>query len=227
MSSVERLIAGSIASCFSFLIFSPLAVQAKPVSPLESILLGRPARTTKLKVPAQTSTVASPEPDRSKMAGPDKLVPADLSINGHRCKVAIPGDYSLMEFTPPQGKLFSFRGPLHASKDRAFFNVTILSSPAGEPMPSERTMMDVMLNPQRKQLAKYQEEKQPLFMSGTHSFKGMSFSGVNREGHAMKGFVYLTQDRDTFFILFAQDEQPFADQSLPRLLISAKACHIE
>jgi hypothetical protein len=219
--------AAAFAACLSLAIFSPLATQAKPVSPLESMLLGQPSSTTKMKVPAQTSNVSTPEPDRSKMAGPNKLVPADLTMNGHTCRVAIPGDYSLVEFTPPQGKLYSFRGPLHPSKDRAFFNVTIIASPAGEPIPSERTMMDVMLNPQRKQLAKYEEEKQPLFMSGKHSFKGMKFSGINRQGRNMKGFVYLTQDRDTFFILFAQDEQPFADQSIPRLLISAKACHIE
>ena len=202
----------------------PVANNNTP-SPLQSLLMGRPAAEPKFKVPTKTPGQTE-EVDAKKMAGADKLVPADLSFQGHGCKIDIPGDYFLNEYAPPIGKLFSFKGPLHPSKDRAVLNLTIMPSPPGTVIPGERAMIDVMLNPYRQSLSKYQEDKEPSFMSGSSNFKGFNFSGVSHDGRATRGFVYLTQVRDTFFIIFASDEMPFADQSLPVLRRSTRACQI-
>ncbi|MBS1992879.1 MAG: hypothetical protein JSS86_01965 [Cyanobacteria bacterium SZAS LIN-2] len=168
---------------------------------------------------------AAPSPSTG-MAGPGKWVPADLTISGHGCTVLVPGDYSLSEFLPPTGKLFCFKGPAHPDNKTAVFNVTIAPCQKGSDIPSERTVMDVMLNPHRK-LNGYKEQKEPIFTNEGHSFKGMSFSGKGKDGKQTSGFVYLTQDKDTYYILFAQDEEPFASKSLPLLLKTARGCQIK
>ncbi|MBS2010067.1 MAG: hypothetical protein JST01_23665 [Cyanobacteria bacterium SZAS TMP-1] len=175
--------------------------------------------------PAAPKAAPSPSPSTG-MAGPGKWVPADLTISGHGCTVLVPGDYSLSEFLPPTGKLFCFKGPAHPDNKTAVFNVTIAPCQKGSDIPSERTVMDVMLNPHRK-LNGYKEQKEPIFTNEGHSFKGMSFSGKGKDGKQTSGFVYLTQDKDTYYILFAQDEEPFASKSLPLLLKTARGCQIK
>ena len=189
------------------------------------------AKSTQPKSEGDNKTVKSETDSKAApltaMAGPGKWVPADLSISGHGCSVLIPGDYSLNEFLPPSGKLFCFKGPNHPDKKAAVFNVTIAPSQKGVDIPPERQVMDVMLNPHRKSLIDYKEQKEPIFVNDGHSFKGMSFSGKAKDGKQSSGFVYLTQDKDTYFILFALDEEPFASKSLPLLLKSARGCQIK
>jgi len=160
------------------------------------------------------------------MAGAGKWVPADLSITGHSCSVLIPGDYTLSEFVPPSGKIFCFKGAPHPDKRSSVFNVTIAPSQKGVDIPAERTVMDVMLKPHRS-LTDYKEQKEASFVNDGHSFKGMSFSGKAKDGKVSSGFVYLTQDKDTYFILFGQDQEPFASKSLPLLIKSAHSCQIK
>jgi hypothetical protein len=170
---------------------------------------------------------AASKPAKTGMAGPGKWVPADLTFSGHSCTVLVPGDYSLGEFLAPNSKLFCFKGPQHADKKSAVFNITIVASPKGSDIPGERALMDMMLNPQRSGLTGYKEQKEPIFTNGSHSFKGVSFSGQVKGGEDRRGFTYLTQDKDTFFVVFVQDEMPFADSSLPLLLKAAKGCQIK
>jgi len=184
----------------------------------------KPESKSEPKSEAKSEPKAAP---LTAMAGPGKWVPADLSISGHGCSVLIPGDYTLSEFLPPSGKLFCFKGPAHPDKRSAVFNVTIAPSQKGSDIPAERKVMDVMLNPHRISLTDYKEQKEPIFVNDGHSFKGMSFSGKGKDGKQNSGFVYLTQDKDTYFILFALDEEPFASKALPLLLKSARGCQIK
>jgi hypothetical protein len=175
----------------------------------------------------QPTKPAAAKPANTAMAGPGKLVPADLSYSGHGCTILMPGDYRLGEFLLPTGKLFCFKGPEHPNKKTAVFNVTIAPTPKGADIPGERAMMDIMLDPQKTGLTNYKEQKEPVFTNGGHSFKGVSFSGQKKGGEDRHGFVYLTQDKDTFFVVFAQDEAPFADHSLPILLKTTQGCQIK
>jgi hypothetical protein len=204
-----------------------------------------------------TAKGATSKPTTTGMAGPGKLVPAELRILGRGCTVLVPGDYRLSEFVEPGCKLFCFRGPEHPDKQTAVFNVSIATTPTGAAIPSEREMMETMLNPHRSSLANYKEQKEPLFTNGGHAFKGMSFSGTVKENQVSKdskdskagkdskdskdskasktpkvavnrrGFVYLSQDKDTFFILFGLDEEPYAEKSMPILLKTAASCSIQ
>jgi hypothetical protein len=167
------------------------------------------------------------EKPKSAMAGAGKMVPADLEFQGHSCTLSVPGDYQLSEYITHEGKLFCFKGPIHPDIKTSVFNVTIVPSPKGANLPGERELMDTMLKHQKTSLKEYKETKEPLFTNGGHSFKGVSFAGKGDGGEKRHGFVYLTQDKDTFFILFAQDEEPFSDKTLPLLIKSAQGCQIK
>ena len=207
-------------------------------SPLQNLLLnnqnkpaiaGSAARAASVRLAPGQSRAGAEVGDVAHMAGAGKLVPAELEHNTHKINISIPGDFFLNEYALPTGKVFAFKGMLHEDKTRAVINVTIVPDVAAAPgalVDGERGMLEVIVAAPRQELKNYKEEKLPLFMSGSHSFKGVSFSGMQANGKQAKGFVYLTQARDTFFIIFAQDEMPFADQSMPLLLKQARACQL-
>jgi len=160
-------------------------------------------------------------------AGPGKLVPADLEYMGHECHILIPGDFSLQEFVSPSGKIFCFNSPWHSDKTRAVINVNIIPPDKKGECSSERALMDAMLDAHRKSLKNYKEVKEANFSNNGHEFKGYSYSGATEQKKNEHGFVFLTQDKTTFFILFGQDEEPYSTKSLPLLLNSAKGCEIK
>lgn len=186
------------------------------------------APKTKAKAPAQKAEGKKPagEP-KSGMAGPGKLVPADLDYEGHACSVLVPGDYRLKEFILPDGKVFCFAGEAHPDVKAPVFNITIVPPKKGADLPGERHWIDAMLDHQRTSLKNYKEEKEPLFSTGGHSFKGMSFSGKAADGELRHGFVLISQDKDTFFIVYGQDEEPFSKTALPLLMKSAMGVQIK
>jgi len=209
---------------------APVKAAVKPVTREATKNLSKEATKVETKVGPKVVTGAETVDPKiataTGMAGAGKWVPADLSISGHSCSVLIPGDYTLSEFLPPSGKIFCFKGALRPDKRSSVFNVTIAPSQKGVDIPSERTVMDVMLKPHRS-LTDYKEQKEASFVNDGHSFKGMSFTGKTKDGKLSSGFVYLTQDKDTYFILFGQDQEPFASKSLPLLIKSAHSCQIK
>jgi hypothetical protein len=211
--------------------------QAQADNPMQGLLLnsgkgataGSAARSASLKLAPGQAKAGPQMGDLAHMAGAGKLVPAELSYNGHVLTISIPGDFFLSEYLLSSGKVFSFKGMPHEDKSRAILNVTVVPDVAAGPgalIDGERGMIDVILAAPRKDLKNYKEEKLPLFMSATHSFKGLSFEGLQANGKNVKGFVYVTQAKDTFFIIFGQDELPFAEQSIPLLLKQARACRL-
>lgn len=166
-------------------------------------------------------------PPKSGMAGAGKLVPADLDYQGHACSVLIPGDYRLREYILPDGKIFCFAGETHPDLKAPVFNITIIPGKKGDDLPGERHWIDAMLNPQKSALKNYKEEKVPLFTNGGHSFKGMTFAGKAADGENRHGFVLISQDKDSFFIVHAQDEEPFSNTAIPLLMKSARGIQIK
>lgn len=228
-----RLAFRTFLACASFTILPLIAIADPPVSVSSAAGSGEDPAPAQTPAPAANTKPAGDLLQEAQQKG--VLVeltenPQILKFKSDTVEVDLPKGF-LLRRRDVDGKLeYSFSGPKNADDTQPgvlCFIVPIGPNDSYETVPSNKSVLDLMLKPGQTNLKNFQQQGSDSVVIDGRSYENATFSGLIPDGTALKGFFYVGRVKSGFLVFAGRNGGKFFNDSEKTLRGIVTSCRVQ